>query len=184
MWIFLTKDEYLAIQEIQETKSDRATAIVAAAIVEERLTAAIKSKLHRDKTIVNHIFRTSGPLGSFSAKIDLGFLIGLYSKEAHSDFEIIKDVRNEFAHRVHAISFSSPRIYDLCKNFKKHDMNFQIARVSGVKYPRGFKSQKMFRELDEQNPTYVKEKYVRACQVVVVALSLFIRKRKPPSPNF
>ena len=184
VWIAITEDERKAIEDIEATGSDRATVIVAAAIVEERLATAIKSKLHSDKEIVSHIFRVSGPLGSFSAKIDLGFLMGLYGKEAHSDLDTIKEIRNEFAHRLRSTNFNSQRVHDLCKNIKAADSNFEIAPVRNAKKSGRFKKQKMFEALDDRSPTYMRERYVRASQVFVVRLSLFTRTRRPKAPHF
>jgi DNA-binding MltR family transcriptional regulator len=45
------------------------------------------------------MFDPSGPLGSFSTKIVLAFLIGMFTKESTQDLHIIREVRNEFAHK-------------------------------------------------------------------------------------
>ena len=65
-----------------ESGSDRAAAIIAAAFVEDHLASAIKARFHPDEKLLNETFRSTGPLGSFSAKISFAFLIGLCSKEA------------------------------------------------------------------------------------------------------
>jgi DNA-binding MltR family transcriptional regulator len=181
VWISLSADEHSAIEDMEATKSDRAAAIVAAALLEERLAEAIKTKLHREKEVVERLFRPSGPLGSFSAKIDLGFLMGLYSKDAHADLVAIKEIRNEFAHRLRTKNFTSQRVRDLCQNIEVSDWNFEVAPA---RRKDKFKKQKMFVDLDVKSPTYVRDKYVRACQVFVVIFVLFTRKRKPRTPYF
>ena len=80
--------------------SDRAAGIVGAVLVEESLTALLKSRLLPDEDLIRELFRSSGPLGAFSVKINTGFLMGLYSSTARRELETIKDIRNEFAHRV------------------------------------------------------------------------------------
>ena len=64
------------------------------------------------------MFRPSGPLGSFAAKIDLAFLMELISKEAHRDLVIFKTIRNNFAHQLHALDFSAESIKKECDRLK------------------------------------------------------------------
>lgn len=106
------------VQEI-ETQTDRGAAIVGAAWVEEELQASIESFLSKEKKAWERLFRKSGPLSSFSAKIDLALLLGIVSAVIASDLHIIRDVRNEFAHSILdknslSPSFSTPHIKDKC----------------------------------------------------------------------
>jgi hypothetical protein len=95
-----------------ESSPDRAVGIVAAAFVEDRIAEAIKSRLHQDTALLDDTFRSSGPLGSFAAKIDMAFLMGLYSKDTWKDLGAIRKIRNEFAHNVLADSFEAGRVRD------------------------------------------------------------------------
>jgi DNA-binding MltR family transcriptional regulator len=88
---YRNQDERDAHAEI-EANMDRAAAIVSAAFVDDRLSVALKSRLHNDKKTIDDMFNHSGPLGSFSAKINLAFLIGMFSKEAIHDLHIIREV--------------------------------------------------------------------------------------------
>lgn len=69
-WMLFNDDETEAVRELFKS-SDRAAAIMAATIVETRLTAAIKHRFNPHVAVQNEMFRSSGPLGSFSAKIKL-----------------------------------------------------------------------------------------------------------------
>lgn len=101
-----------------EYDSDRAAGIVAGSIVERRLEEAIRSIMRNDQpTVANELFRPSGPLGSFRAKIDLGYMIGLLSNEAYKDLSNLKNIRNYFAHDLEMDSFDSAKIKDRCRNF-------------------------------------------------------------------
>lgn len=115
LWSHRSPEEKEAHKEI-ERSSDRAAAILSAAFVEDRLSDALKARLHQDKKITEEMFRPSGPLGSFSSKIGLAFMIGMLSKETVTDLYIIKDVRNEFAHRLTTKDFESPRVRSLIGN--------------------------------------------------------------------
>jgi DNA-binding MltR family transcriptional regulator len=117
MWMLFNDEESEAVTELYKS-SDRAAAIMAATIVESRLTAALKNRFRPNIDVQNEMFRSSGPLGSFSAKIKLGCLLGVCSDQAFSDLEIMKNIRNRFAHYLDIKDFQSQRIADWCKNFK------------------------------------------------------------------
>lgn len=116
-WFVETDEEIEATSEMEDA-SDRAAAIVIASLVETRLTNALQACMADEKRIVDGLFRPSGPLGSFSSKIDLSFLIGIISPDAYNDLVIMKNVRNIFAHQIKAVTFDSDRLKALCGNFR------------------------------------------------------------------
>jgi hypothetical protein len=105
-----------AFTEEIEKQTDRGAGIVAAAVLEDALTLTIEIRLlelssdRRDR-----LFGRMGPLSNFSAKIELGFALGLFSNEGRKAFDMIRDVRNKFAHEVNISSFDDPRIAGLVK---------------------------------------------------------------------
>ena len=112
-------NQALALVKEIESQSDRGAAIIGAAWVEEELQAAIESAMTSDKLAADRLFRKSGPLSSFSAKIDLARLLGILSTRVATDLHIIRKVRNEFAHSVldhnsSTLSFSTSCISDRC----------------------------------------------------------------------
>ena len=68
--------------------------------------------------IKNDFFRSSGPLGSFAAKIDLALLTGLLTEDAHSDLNTMRRIRNVFAHELKPTQFdTNDQIWQLAQNF-------------------------------------------------------------------
>lgn len=114
-WGTLGDSKYDALGEEINKQRDRGAAIIAFAVLEDHLVALIKSKLIRDSTIEKKVFRGYGPLGSFSARIDIGFLLGLYDKDLHRELHCIRKIRNEFAHDLSPLTFKSKKIRDLCR---------------------------------------------------------------------
>jgi mannitol operon repressor len=55
----------------------------------------------------------NAPLGSFSARIAAAHTMGLISDREKAECDLIRKVRNEFAHKV-KMSFDNPRVRDLC----------------------------------------------------------------------
>jgi hypothetical protein len=110
---------------------DRSAAILAGAYLEARLTSAIEAHLVADKKVINKFFAGIGPLATFSAKIDLAYLIDLYPKEITEKLHVIRKIRNYFAHRLDALMFNSPLIRDLCKRLI-HVNSFASFRVTST----------------------------------------------------
>jgi DNA-binding MltR family transcriptional regulator len=163
---------------------DRAAAIVAAAFLEDHLAIALKTRFHQDEKILNETFRSSGPLGSFSAKINLAFLIGLCSQEACKELHTIKDIRNEFAHKGLTRDFNSQRVRDLANNLtfgKKFEIT--IRRVGEEDDAEPGESVVVFGE--EDMPKTPREHYIKACQMLLSHLVSSNRTSPPPpTPEF
>jgi DNA-binding MltR family transcriptional regulator len=119
-WSEESQKRLLALVEEMNGESDRAVAIVGAAWVEDALTEAIVAFLEEHRESSKRLFHGSGPLATFSAKIDLARLLGMTSDAIRSDLHSIRGVRNEFAHHVahkteHTrLTFSSAHILDKC----------------------------------------------------------------------
>ena len=112
--------------------SDRAVAIVGGALVEELLTRALKYFLRPDATSMEELFSFSGPLGTFSAKIRMGYHLGCYGEEVRRDLDILRRIRNDFAHELQA-TFSTQVIRDRTASFQLVD---RYAADNGTRHPR------------------------------------------------
>jgi hypothetical protein len=85
--------------------SERAVALLAAAIIDESLTQIIKLRLIDEPKMLKEIFEGQGGLATFSAKIAMGRLMNFYSAETFSDLNIIRKIRNDAAHATQPFSF-------------------------------------------------------------------------------
>lgn len=100
------------LEEVHQT-SDRTAAIVLASWVERSLEQSIVKMLPRhDDELVSKLLERDGALGSFYAKIHLGFALGLYDESVVENLDIIRKVRNAFAHAAIAIHFETQEIID------------------------------------------------------------------------
>ncbi|MDQ7250815.1 MltR family transcriptional regulator [Dongia sedimenti] len=100
------------------TLEDRAAAIVAAALLDGALDRAVQAAFVQDPEALKSMFAESSPLGSFGNRINLGYLLGIYSKDARDDLRRIAKVRNRFAHSLAARKFTDDGIRDHCMNLK------------------------------------------------------------------
>ena len=92
-------------------------------MLEDRLELKIKAFLRSDQNPITRqftldIFRPSGPLGSFSVKIKMGFMLQIYGAYVLKDLETIKDIRNLFAHNLGVHDFQTQSVRDRCMNLK------------------------------------------------------------------
>lgn len=117
-----------ALREI-EGISDRACAIVTSALVEDHLTNVLRASFHQDEVILREMFSGIGPLASFSSKIKMGFMIGIFSKSAYRNLQVLRKIRNMFAHEADSVSFDTPPIRDLALNLDLHTFyNIDVKR--------------------------------------------------------
>lgn len=100
-------------------ESDRGAAILAAATFEHWLESnIIENFVELDQDMRNNLF-DNGPLSTFSAKINLGFALGLYNKTVLNDLHTVRRIRNKFAHSTGPMNFKDQPISDLCRNLDK-----------------------------------------------------------------
>lgn len=116
---FIDSDEDRAVSKDIEDDNlpDRVIGIIASAFLEDRLTVRILSHLHDDTELTGKLFKGTGPIASFSAKVDLGCLMGLYGEQTRCDMHLVRKIRNEFAHRAAPSDFESAAIRSLCDRF-------------------------------------------------------------------
>jgi hypothetical protein len=119
-WLLPDPSQRPIVDELEQ-QTDRGAAIIGAALVESLLRQALESRMRAgtalEKRTAKRLFGTMGPLSSFSAKIDLGILLGLYPEEVRSDLHRIRDLRNQFAHEEEPRDFRYPKISEICAKF-------------------------------------------------------------------
>jgi hypothetical protein len=106
--------EYPLAEEIHNAP-DRICAVLAVAFLEEKLTAAVKSRLLKDDDTLKKLFKPSGPLGPYATKTELAYLLKLFSMQTRNDLLVLGEIRNSFAHWTKLIDFGSRDIRPKCE---------------------------------------------------------------------
>jgi len=106
------KDVAGFLKEFLREESDRAVAILGAVFLDGHLTQLVASFLVDDSTIVDKLLE--GPLGTFASRISAAYCMGLITEHEHHDLQIIRAIRNKFAHELHGLSFSNTWVQDRC----------------------------------------------------------------------
>jgi DNA-binding MltR family transcriptional regulator len=92
-------DDLTALIKIFKEEHPVAAAILGAGLVEHGLETLLRSrfKLQDDETWAM-LTRDNGPLKSFYFKIAMGYALGIYDQRMHDDLNIVRNIRNAFAH--------------------------------------------------------------------------------------
>lgn len=113
-----------------ELDSHRSVAVVGAAIVENRLTALLRTSMLPDEPLLEEIFRPSGPVGPFGTKIRVAYLLNLIHRDLYRDLLIVNKIRNTFAHDVGVASFEEPTVRDRVRSLKAYAIWQEVAEDS------------------------------------------------------
>lgn len=105
-------------------ESDRGSALVGAAMIDELLGALLRAYFDDERGIVDDLLEGAhAPLGVFSARIKLLRALSLISDEMYRDLESIREIRNLAAHfdRRRGLGFdtgfSAPPVAARCRSF-------------------------------------------------------------------
>jgi DNA-binding MltR family transcriptional regulator len=99
-------------------QTDRASAIVSSALLEELLERLVLAFLMDHQAAKRDLFDGMTPLSTMSAKINLAYYLGLLEQNEFEDLKLIKNIRNDFAHSFETINFETQRIKDKCLQLK------------------------------------------------------------------
>ena len=107
-----------ALKKEFDGASDRASAVIAGAFLDALLTELLRHFFVEDIQNDKKLFDGTGPLSSFSAKIEIAYRVGLMSLREHHALHTIRSIRNDFAHQFGDLSFSDQSVRDRCKNIE------------------------------------------------------------------
>src|SRR5580658_9133428 len=129
-------DDYIDNKLHEQSQFDRATAITAAAYVEDALERALLARLvPLSRAERDDLFKYERPLGSFGARIRIGYAINLFGPVTRDELNLIRKVRNVFAHGRRFLTFTQPAIAANCRKLKMPN-HFKIGGLGSLAYPK------------------------------------------------
>ncbi len=141
-----------AISEV-ESQTARGAAIAGTAFLDILLRMSLERLMRPYTELQNTIFENRGPLQDFSARIHVSFALKLIGTGAYNDLNILRDVRNAFAHSAEAFEFDREDIARLCNN---------------LWYP------KWIRFTGKPDPVTPRQMFVRSVQMIAQGLTEFM----------
>lgn len=103
--------------------TDRAAAIIATVALDGMLSVMLEQFFVSD-SLAKDFLSPEQPIGTFSAKIKLSYLVRLVNESVYKDLQLIRKIRNDFAHTLtltgrsgkhEYLTFGSQSILDRCK---------------------------------------------------------------------
>ncbi|MGC4004703.1 MAG: hypothetical protein QM811_16915 [Pirellulales bacterium] len=95
-------------------ESDRGCALFAGAFLDVQLVELLKLYLVVNTSIDKELFKGTSPLSTFSSRITISYYLGLVSKSLKGELDIIRKIRNEFAHELRVNSFEIETVKNRC----------------------------------------------------------------------
>ena len=118
-YVLIDEQQWAAFFNELKSESDRGAAILAAVWIEELLTRKFKSLFSKGNSDARKkLFDNNGFSSSFSSKIKAAYRQGWLDQDTYHDINLVRKIRNTFAHHLHGISLETAELKDLINQFK------------------------------------------------------------------
>jgi hypothetical protein len=115
----LTHEETRALRAAIPKADPIAAAILGTALVEHELDVLLRRRIPRnDNDTWEELVGENGPLGTFSAKIKMGYAFRLYDETTKHNLNILRTIRNGFAHARQIVNFNHVLVASELKKVK------------------------------------------------------------------
>lgn len=117
----MKKREYSGIEQMVESaskESDRGCALILSANLDNRLSELLRNLCVKEppKSQQDLFSKLSFP-STFSSRIDMCYALGQIGEEEYRDMNLIRKIRNQFAHHEDGVSFETAEIRQRCFAF-------------------------------------------------------------------
>lgn len=116
----ISVDDLHSFLEEFQNESPRASALIGASFLDHCLGNIITAFLTDEKVTSDLLNGFNAPLGTFDARIRMAYALGLISDDEYYNLELIRKIRNEFAHGLHGLSFTHENILKHSRKLKFH----------------------------------------------------------------
>ena len=99
-------------------ETDRGAALASAALIDEWLANTLRA-FFADGESAKWLLKPGGPLYTLKSRTEAAFALRLIDKEEHRNIELIRKIRNEFAHSWKSLSFELDPIQSYCQKLSK-----------------------------------------------------------------
>lgn len=105
------------IREFKD-ESDRAAAVLAGAYLDAILEQILRKRLVGGGSRPGGRDLVSGPLFSFSVRVDAAVALGCISQDVAKELALVNDIRNRFAHHLQGLDFGDPWVRGKVDSFR------------------------------------------------------------------
>lgn len=108
-------DEVADFRASLNPETDRGCALMAASFLDSELELLLGQFVVDDSKVIEETFSQGKPIGTFSSRIDLAYLLGLIGKSTRRDLHLIRKIRNDFGHTHRPLSFADQNVSNRCR---------------------------------------------------------------------
>lgn len=127
------KDLSSFFSELQQ-ETDRGLPLVAAALIDEKLLETLLAFLCPGKSADRLLTDPNAPLGTFSARINACFSLGLIDEIEYREISLVRRIRNLFAHSRHGLTFSDEKVVGLCASLESPLPSGEAYATAGARF--------------------------------------------------
>lgn len=157
----LTADDLPRLEDELYGSNDRAAAVMLASFTEVALQTFLKGHIRPTYSAENMrlLFEFSGVLGTFGAKITIAYAFNWIGPETRHDLDLIRLMRNEFAHARRSFGFTDAPVAAVCKNLQAPDW-------PGAFIPMGSLARAMDLPAEASDRKHPRTRYRMACHTI------------------
>lgn len=113
----ISLSDQVALKDELMGESVRASIILISTLLEDALKLRIAKCLcfEPEESEFKKIFRFEGPLGTFSAQMELACLFGFIEDVTYAQLNLIREMRNACAHSRHSITYDNSALANVAK---------------------------------------------------------------------
>lgn len=118
-YLLLSTAEDMAafVKELQR-ESDRGLPLVATSLLDELLRETLRALFCDNPSATKALDGFNAPIGTFSSRVETCHALGLIDQFEYAEVNLLRKVRNEFAHSRHGKSFGDEKIISICASLK------------------------------------------------------------------
>ncbi|MEM6812240.1 MAG: hypothetical protein AAF549_07215 [Pseudomonadota bacterium] len=109
--------DHLRYFEVLSEESDRGAILITASMLDETLKKLLLARFVEGESLNKLLNGFNAPIGTFSARIKAARAIGVISEEWQRELNILRNIRNEFAHSITTKLDDQP-IVDRCNELQ------------------------------------------------------------------
>jgi len=149
------------IQEINQEKNDRGAAILVVTNVENALRSCLQNVLANQNDQHDSLFGINRPMSTFDSKIRMAYAFGIIGPEMRWNLDVIRSVRNAFAHSQIPITFETKEVAKAALLLRKPDL-FRHDFIEDAVFTR-----------DWEISTTTRMKFITICNIMATNLARY-----------
>ena len=103
------------LRDVLNREADLACVVVGAAFLDAALKTLLSEKLLKSSSVTEKLLDDrGGVLGTFSARADLAYCLGIVRKHHYNDLCVVMEIRNQFAHKHLQLAFDDAMVREKC----------------------------------------------------------------------